>query len=80
MDIKEIRDVFMWCTIINMGMLMLWFVMFMLAGDWIHRFHSKWFPMSREAFNVTHYAGMGLYKLAIFLLNLVPFLALLIVG
>jgi len=80
MTIEVLRDMLLWCTVINFGMLLLWFAMFTLAGGWIYRMHSKWFPMSREAFNAMHYAGMGLFKLAIFVFNLVPYLALLIVG
>ena len=80
MGINEIRDFLMWCTIINFGMLLLWFEMFALAGDWIYRLHGKWFSMSKEAFNVMHYSGMGLFKLAIFIFNFAPYLALLIIG
>ncbi|GAG09071.1 unnamed protein product, partial [marine sediment metagenome] len=49
MGIREIRDVLMWCTIINFGVLLFWFAMFALAGNWIYRYHSRWFPMSRDA-------------------------------
>jgi len=80
MGINEIRSLLMWCTIINIGILLLWFAMFAFAGDWLYRYHGKWFPMSRDAFNVVHYSGMGLFKLAIFVFNLVPYVALLIVG
>ena len=80
MGINEIRDVLMWCTVINAGLLTFWFALFALAGDWIYRFHGKWFRMSRDAFNVAHYSGMGLLKLAIIVFNLVPYVALLIVG
>jgi len=80
MEIDEIRDALMWCTIINFGMLLLWFAVFACAGDWICRYHGKWFPISRDAFNVAHYSGMLLFKLAVFMFNLVPFIALLIVG
>ncbi len=80
MSVREVRDVLMWCTIINFGVLLLWFAMFVQAGDWIYRLHGRWFPMPREAFTVVHYSGMGLFKLAILIFNLVPFLALLIAG
>ena len=80
MGIEEIRDVLMWCTIINVGVLVLWFAMLSFAGDWIYRYHGKWFPMSRDTFNVVHYSIMTLFKSAIFVFNLVPYIALLIVG
>jgi uncharacterized protein DUF6868 len=80
MTIATLRSMLMWCTIINVGMLTLWFGMFTLAGGWIYRMHSKWFKISRETSDTMHYAGMGLFKLAIFIFNLVPWLALMIVG
>jgi len=80
MDIAAIRAFFMWCTIINGGLLMLSFLVCACAGDWIHRIHSRWFPISKEAFNMAIYCGIGLFKMAVFLFNLVPYLALVIIG
>ena len=79
MGIQEIRSVLMWCTIINSGMLLLWFVLVVVAGDWIYRSHSKWFSMSREAFDTAHYCGIGLFKMVVFIFNVIPLIALWIV-
>jgi len=78
MQIALLREFFMWCTIINWGVLLFAFLMCAMAGDWIYRMHSRWFPISREAFNVTLYAFIGGYKLLIFVFCLVPYLTLLI--
>ena len=51
-----------------------------LAGDWMFQTHDKWFELSRPAFYVTHYAGMGLLKLMIFVFFLLPYLALRLVA
>jgi len=80
MDIEAVRGFFMWCTIVNAGLLVLSFVICACAGDWIYRKHSKWFPISRDAFNVAIYSFMGLYKVLVLVFNLVPYIALLIVG
>ncbi|MDP6637451.1 MAG: hypothetical protein QGG42_21340 [Phycisphaerae bacterium] len=66
------------CGLINIGMLMLWFAMFVFAHDWMYKMHTKWFKMSVEAFDTIHYSGMGLFKLFIFVFNIIPFLALMI--
>ncbi|MDP8219268.1 MAG: hypothetical protein P9M03_11160 [Candidatus Theseobacter exili] len=78
--INEIRSLFMWCSVINIAALMLWFCLYVFAGDLMYKYHSKWFFMSREKFNIIHYSGMGLYKLAICMFNVVPYIALLIAG
>jgi hypothetical protein len=80
MTLEQVRDVFMWCSVINVGMLTLWCVMILLARDWIYRLHSRWFPMSKESFAIIHYCGIGLYKMAVFFLCVIPYVALLIVG
>ena len=79
MMIETIRDALAWCTVINMGLLLWWFLFFTLAHDWTYRFHSKWFNLSVEKFDTIHYAGMAFFKISIFVFNLVPYLALRIV-
>ena len=80
MTFELVRGMLMWCTVINFGLLILWFVGFVVARDWIRRLHGKWFKLSEVSFDATHYAGMAIFKLLIFVFNLVPYVALLIVG
>ena len=54
MTIDTVRDALLWCFVINMGLLLWWFAMFMLAHDWIYRFHGKWFRLSEEQFDTIH--------------------------
>jgi len=82
MSVETLREFFLWCTIINVSLLVVSFGIcagFGL-GDWIYRMHGRFFSMSRESFNVAIYAFLGLYKILIFVFNLVPYIALLIVG
>jgi hypothetical protein len=53
---------------------------FTLAHDWIYQFHGKWFKLSVANFDAIHIAGMTFFKICIFLFNIVPYVALLIVG
>ena len=80
MDIESIRAFFMWCTILNVALLLLSLLFCLCAGDWIYQIHSKWFSISRQTFNVAIYSFIGLYKIFILVFNLIPFIALLIVG
>jgi hypothetical protein len=74
-----VRKVLLWCTVINYGVLLMWFLFFMLAYDWMYSLHGLWFHLSREQFDALHYGGMALYKIGILLFNLVPYIALRIV-
>jgi len=80
MTVDQLRAFFMWCSMINAGFLFLWWAMIALASGWIYRVHTRWFPMTREEFSVAHYRGIMYFKAALFLFNVVPFVALLIVG
>ena len=76
MSIAIARDVLLWCAVINYGVLLVWFLFFLLAHDWMYRLHGRWFHLSVEQFDALHYAGMALFKIGILLLNLVPYVAL----
>lgn len=79
MTFELTRDVLGWCAVINVGLLLWWFLLITLAHDWVYRFHSKWFKLTVETFDAIHYAGIAFFKISIFLFNLVPYLALHIV-
>ncbi len=80
MDIETVTTLFMWCTIINGAMLVLSAAMCTFARDWVYSVHSRWFPMPRETFDVVIYSLIGLFKIVFIVFNLVPYVALLIVG
>ncbi len=80
MSIQTLTAFFMWCTILNGGLLLLWSAMFMFAPDLTWRTQSRWFPIPRETFTVVMYCFLGGFKLLFILFNLIPYLALVIVG
>jgi len=80
MDIQTLQSFFLWCTIINGALFIFWALMCFLAMDLIYRIQTRWFPMSRETFTVVMYCFMGLFKIFFLLFNVVPLVALLIVG
>ncbi|MDD9899548.1 MAG: hypothetical protein OXT65_01050 [Alphaproteobacteria bacterium] len=65
-----------WGAVINAAVLMLWFGAFVMARDTIYALHTKWFRLSSEVFDETHYKGMAYFKLATFCLFITPWLAL----
>ncbi len=79
MTIAIFRDFLLWSAVINMLLLLWWFLFLKFAHDWTYQLHSRWFKIAPEKFDAIHYAGLAFYKIAIFLFNIVPYLALLIV-
>ncbi len=80
MTIDLVRNALMWCSIINMGLLLWWFLFFTLAHDWVYHLHGKWFKLTVERFDTIHYAGIAFFKICIFMFNIIPYVVLLIIG
>jgi hypothetical protein len=80
MDMQLLTDFFMWCTLINGTLLLFWSLMLLLVPDLVYRLQSRWFPISRETFNSMMYAFIGLFKIIFIVFNLVPYLALVLIG
>ncbi len=80
MEVGLIRAFFGWCTVINGGLLVLSLLINAMAGDWVYRMHSRWFRISREAFDLMIYGFIGAMKVLILLFNLVPYVALAILS
>jgi len=80
MDIQTLTTFFMWCTIINGGLLVLWTTLCIVAPDLVYRTQRTWFPIPRKTFDVVIYSFLGLFKIFFLFFNVVPYVALLIVG
>ena len=79
-------DLDFWCRFLlytlalNYSILMLWFLLIVFARDWVKQLHGQWFQLSDLTFDAIHYGGMALYKVGIFLFNLVPLIAIYLMG
>ena len=80
MSVTDIRQMLLWGIGLNYGILLLWFLAFVNAHDWMYRLHTRWFRLPIETFDAIHYAGMAAYKIGIMLLMLTPWIALSIVS
>ncbi len=80
MTLEIFRDALGWCTIINFGLLLWWFLFFTFAHDWTYRMHSRWYNLTADRFDTLHYTGITFFKIGILFFNLVPYLSLRIVG
>ncbi len=76
MSMEIVRRFFLWCTVVNYGVLLVWFLVFVFAHDLMLGLHGRWFRLSRDQFDALHYAGMSIYKIGILLFNLVPLVVL----
>ena len=75
MPIGFLREFFFWCAVVNYGILLCWFIAFLVAHDALRRLHTKWFQLSAAQFDAIHYSIMAAYKIGILLLNVAPYVA-----
>jgi len=80
MDIEFFTSFFMWLTILNGSVLVLWTVVFLIAPDLVYKTQNKWFPIPREKFNVIFYAFLGFFKILFLFFNVAPYVTLLILN
>jgi len=80
MNLQNLRAFFKWCTILNGAVLILWSLLIRCAAPWVFDMHHYWIPISAEFFPSAIYLLLGLFKILVIAFNLVPYIALVIIG
>jgi hypothetical protein len=75
MDIITLQNTLLWCAVINYGVLVLWVLLYLFAGDCVYRI-GKLYRLPREQFDAFQFGGIIVYKLAIIFFALVPYIVL----
>ena len=65
-----------WCTVINVVALAITSIMLMLMRNFIPRIHGRMFGVNKDDLPLTYVQYLGNYKIAIIVLNIVPYIAL----
>ncbi|OTG83929.1 DUF6868 family protein [Acinetobacter sp. ANC 4648] len=79
MNYPMLSQFLIYSLMMNYMILFLWFFIFIYARNFLKKLHSQWFNLSDQTFDTIHYSGMAMYKIAILLLNLVPFIAIVLI-
>jgi len=80
MDTQTLTSFFMWCSIINVGILFFLALIYLLAPNLAYRLQSKFISISRETFDIVFYSFIGFFKVVVLVFNVVPWIALRIIG
>lgn len=67
---------FGWCTVINIALLCVVAIAVVLMRKWTSKIHAKMFGLDEADLSRAYFQYLAQYKLAIFIFNLVPYLAL----
>jgi len=79
MSIEIARSFFLWCSVINYAILLVWVALATLGPDWMYRLLSRLYRVSTEQFDMLNLGGITLYKTGILLFNIVPCISLYLV-
>lgn len=75
-SIDIVREFIGWCTVINIGILLIATIFLVLTRAPILKIHAKLFELSQADLSLSYFQFLGQYKLAIYVLNLAPYIAL----
>jgi Family of unknown function (DUF6868) len=80
MTLETLRNFFLYCTLINFGMMTLATAVLAIpkARAFACKMHSKWFSVNEADINLAWYKALALYKSLVMIFCLVPYLALLL--
>ena len=76
MNVVLLKEFFMWCMVINLGLFIWTAVMCLTARNFILRVHGKMFGLSEDTINAMLYGFLGFYKIVFIVFVLVPWIAL----
>ncbi len=75
-SIETLTTFFGWCSVINLGALLLATLFFSVLHEFAGKFHAKIFGVTKEEAKATFFRVFQQYRLAWVILNVVPFIAL----
>ena len=76
MTIDTLTTFLGWCSIINIGLLLISTIMMIVVRDFAIKLHSSLFGVNPEELPLIYLQYLGNFKIAIIILNIVPYIAL----
>ena len=77
MDMRKLTTFFMWCTVINGGLLVAAMTGCILGPDMSYTLQGVLFDVPRETIAVAIYFFLGVFKIMWLIFNVVPYITLL---
>jgi hypothetical protein len=75
-SIEMLTKFFGWCTVVNMGILILASISLVSVRGSISKIHARMFGLSEADLSRAYFQYLAQYKIAVIVLNLVPYVAL----
>ena len=78
--IEMLTKFFAWSLVINIGILVFSTIMLILMRTRVSRLHAKLFDVDEQFLSQAYFKYLAQYKIMVLVFNLVPYLALKIIG
>ena len=78
--IAVVREFFGWCSVINIVLLMFSAIFIIRIRKSAASIHGKMFGLDEDYLSKAYFQYLGQYKIAIIVFNIVPYLALKVMG
>jgi len=78
--IEAMREFFGWCSVINIGVLMLSSVLVIAIRGSALRIHGKMFDLDEKSLSQAYLQYLAQYKIATIVFSIVPYFALKLMG
>ena len=75
-NLESLTIFFGWCSVINIGILATTTLLLAVLRDFVTSVHSKIMGVEKAGLPDAYFTYLGTYKIAIIMLNLVPYVAL----
>ncbi len=80
MDTSTLTEFLGWCLIINSAILAITTIALITCKDFVSRVHSRLFKVSEESLFEPYFNYLSLFKVAVIVFNLTPYIALKIIA
>ncbi|HZJ94345.1 MAG TPA: hypothetical protein VFD11_02030 [Thiopseudomonas sp.] len=75
-ELSALISFFGWCAVLNIGLLILAAIILIVFNPQVKALHIKYIAIDQAELNSIYFSFLGRYKLAIIMLNVVPYWAL----
>lgn len=74
--LEKLSAVLIRCFFMSWALLCVWFVFYLIGGNFGYSMHSQWFELSKHDYGLLNYFGIAFAKICAILFFLFPYLSI----
>lgn len=73
--LEMMAQVLIRCFVGGVILLLVWFLVYLTATDWLYATNARWFNITREQFVLVNFCGIAAVKIFVYVAFLIPYIA-----